>query len=607
MITLRASNNLALADCLGGYVSQQDFPCWRVVTDVDQIRCLFIDHFRLPGGYDATKAEFTITKDGDDFTLAIAYPTAAGSWTDLAAIEFTLALNKTYQSAYELGDIRIRRVLTGATDGYMSGRVSIPYNTPLGGADADISGGTITRYGCLFVEFEDETYIETITAYGIVDGSPDNAACQIGVGSVSGPFVASIADVSVEPAIFGSWGNDISVASSVNAGFVALWYKTVSTAAVGETTFVIEIDQAAGGASEKIAIIGRNRRYDATLDPYVVYGAYDGSIIEGTEIETFAAIPGTVALELPPSGTRSYLLRVVARNKYGVESQNQLLGTPVKVNAVGAEVTVPQTPSGVALTFLRGGHAKLTFTYAFDTATPVVYAQVEIGTETSLGFQLNGFATYLARTITPVLWGESVPARVCFINSKGQISAWVTVTADAVFDPASLPSEGVGRVGGMAGDVCQGAYFGAYYSGDAALMTEPGLVSFYYAGVLEFYAEWNEESELVLYLGGWRRKNESVSGAQTDLLEDAGAGIVYISDGTTRRIKLDTTFKTFSAVSFKQPITLCRREAAAVTVDSVRYLQAYPATADAQQAPEPWVAFDGDAVLMCKFKQTEGD
>lgn len=601
MINLKASNNLALGDCLGGYKSLQNFQAWRPAILTDQIRCLFIDSFRLPGGYDATKAEFTITKSGDDFTLTISYPTESGGWTDLNDIEFTLELNDVYQSTYDLGDIRIRRVLTGS-NGTMTGRVGIPFNSPLGGDDLDISAGSVTRYGCIFLELEDATYIDEITAYGVIGGAVDTAACQIDL-MAAAINTQRIASATTAPSGL-TWTNTESIGTTVAAGTYALWFKTISSGAVGECAYVIKFDQGSGGEQEELVVIGKHRRYDATLDPYVVYGAYDGSIIEGAEIDSFASLPGTVALAAPPSGTRDYLLRVVARNKYGVESQNQLLRFPVSVDSGGADLTVPQTPSGVSLTFTSGGHAHLEFVYAFDTLNPVVYAQIEIGTETDLGFQIGGFSTYNARTFDPVLWGTSVTARVRFVDSKGKISDWATVTETALFSPASSPLEGAGRVGGHAQDICLPEYYGGYYDGDAALITEPGRVSFYYDGTLEFYAEWNNDNELIFYMGDYSLVNEDISGAQTDIIEDAGSGIVYISDGTTRRVKIDTVNKEFCATTFAQEITQCRREDAMSTVSSIIYMQAYPVTINNQQAPEPWMAFDGENVYLTTIEQS---
>jgi hypothetical protein len=599
MIRIKATNNLTLADSLGGYMSLQDFPVWQPVVDFDTMRCLFIDSFRLPGGIDATRAEFTITKSGSDFTLSISYPATAG-WVDLADIEFTLAVGETYQSTYELGDICIRRILTGL-DGTMTGRITVPYNTPLGGDPVD-AGDTVTRYGCIFFVLEDATYIKDVTSYGIVEGVATDAACQIDL-MADGLNTQTIASTTTAPTGL-TWTNTETIDAEVPAGNYVLWYKTISSGAVGEITYVIEIDQDTGGNQETLSVVGKHRRYDNTLEPYVVYGAYDGSTIEGTLINEFSEFPADIILELPVSGTRDYLLRVVEQSKYGIESQNVLLDQAVSVTDAGVDATVPQTPSGLELTFLGIGYPNLAFNYIFDTKEQVISAQVEIDGVVVKAIPVTGFATYNYRYTDLSLWGESVTARVRFLDRYGRQGEWATVTETCSIAPASMPLRTLGGSGGLAAtSLPPTPFFSSHYDGDAALISEPGRVSFYYNGALEFYAQWNTSSELILYFNGWKRVNGAVSGAQTSVLADAGGGIVYISDGTNRRVKLDTTAKTFEANHFSSFLPLCRREDAAVTVSGVTYFMAYPTTINAQYAPQPWIAFDSNYVYLPKYEQ----
>ncbi len=602
MINIKATNNLSLADCLGGYKSLQDFPTWRFYVYEDNVRCLFIDSIRLSGGVDLLRSEFTITKSGDNFALSISYPTSSG-WTTLSDIEFTLSVGGTYQSTDDLANIRIRRLLTGQ-NGTMSGRILTQYNSPLGGQDSDIADGVLTRYGCLYLELEDETYIDTITSYGMNNGVLDNSMCQVELKTAS-LNAERIADNETPPTT-PSWSNSVSVAASLLAGSYPLWFKIVCPADLGEMEFNIVIDQGSGGNNEVIAISGRCRRFDETLEQYVLYGAYDGSVVDGVEIGSFDTFPAQISLPLPGSGERDYLLRVVKRNKYGIESQNVLLEHAVTVDSNGDDQTIPQTPSNLVLEFIGAGYAQLTYDYVFDTKAPVVYAQIEIGTETTLTQTINSFGTYTFRTVEPVIWGSTIAYKVRFLDNRGNIGDWAQSSVIASFNPLSAPLSADTLVAGLGGLKNYQEYYGGYYDGLAALITEPGRVSFYYDGVLEFYATWNTSNILVLYLGEWRRKNESVSGAQTDVIEDAGSGIVYISDGTTRRIKLDVNNKTFGAVAFKQSILQCRLEDAISNSGSIKYMQAFPTTVNAQQAPEPWIAFEGDAVWMCKYKQTEG-
>jgi hypothetical protein len=594
MINIKASNNLTLADCLGGYISQQDFPIWQPIVTQDGIRCLYIDSFRIPGGLDAAKSEFTITKTGDDFALSITYPIVDG-WTTLSH-SFTLAVDETFQSTYELGNIKIRRVLTGQ-DGVMVGRIGIPYNTPLGGDNVD-AADTLTRYGCMFLVVEDDTYIEEIISYGIIDGVDTDAACQIVLFNPT-IQVEAIATNLIEPPV-PYWLNTLPVGFTVPAGTYPLWFKTVSSGAIGEVTFVIEIDQAVGGALEKIAILGKHRRYDETMDAFTLYGAYNGDLIDGSLIDTFSDFPALVMLELPGAGNRNYLLRVTSKNKYGIESQNVLLEHAVSISSTGADVTVPQTPTNVALTFVGNGYGMLEFDYVQDTKSKVIYAQVEIGTETTLGIPISGFGTYSVRGYIPILWGEEITAKVRFVDNLGRLGEWETDIETAIFTPATMPLKAIAKPGGIYSTPGNHSLYRSDRSALAELVTEPSRVSFYYDGALEFYIQPDENSILTLYLGAYTLVEDAVSGAQVDVIED-DSGVVYVSDGATRRIAIDTDAKTITAVKFLTLSLVAHRQEPIITISGIVCFQAFPTTMNGMNSPETWMAMAGEIVYLCAY------
>lgn len=598
MLRLFSSNNISAGDALGGFISRQAFPTFVPQILQDQCHCLAVEDIQVAAGAEVDKAEVTIVKTGDDFQFTLSTPTLAGGWIDTDIGTYTVTVGSTKTIEKDLFYLKLRRIRTGS-DGTIIARLCPVHNNPLGGTDCDVADVTNTRYCCMFAHLDTDTYIEQVYSYSIIEGVQVAAGCQFEILAATNE-TQRIADYETAPTGI-TWGNSTTLSSLIPAGNYPIWVKTVSSGAVGIVTNVIVIDQGAGGDQNVLAVAARHRRYDEGIDAYRIYGDYAGATVYGTLIDSAASLPATVALAPPPSGTRDYKLRVVAVNKYGIESQNVALNHNVTIDDQGDDQTTPQTPSSVSVTFVEAGYAKLNFTYAAEIADPVIYAVCTLNGE-DLTLEINGFNAYSVRTAEPCTWGATVSGTVYFIDSRGRTSATASASATCAFDYDDRPREVAGRVGGFAVSQCYPREYFELIDGLAACITELGGMTFYYDDVKQFETI-VIDGTMYLDLTGWTVQNEVVSGAQVSSFEDAGAGVVYFAQGGTRRLKIDTVNKTFGANTFAQPITACRRVDNDVTVNTVTYYQAFPTF---ESGPEPWLAINGDTVYTCDIYQLTG-
>ena len=598
MIRLLSSNNVAAGDALGGFVSRQVFPTFVPIIMLDQCHCLTVEDIQLALGSEGDKGEFTIVKSGDTFTATTSVPTSTG-WVTGTPVVSTITVGETVVIQSDFTYTRYKRIRTG-TDGTISGRFTVVHNNPLGGTDCDVADVTNTRYGCMFLSVDSDTYIETINSIALdAEGNLIAGGCEFDLLAATNE-TQRIADATTAPTGL-SFASTQTISGNLTAGNYPLWFKTISSGAAGIVSNIITITQSSGGDQETINIVGRHRRYDDTIAKYRLYGDYAGDTVYGTLLGTATTLPATIALSVPPSGTRDYKLRVVEVNKYGIESQNVALNHNLSIDSAGADQTAPQTPSGVALTFLQAGYASLSFTYSAQIGSPVIFAICEID-GVAYSKEIKGFGTYSVYATTPSDWGDSITGTVYFLDNRGRVSATASTSATCTFTYGDRPREISGVVGGYSTSQCYPKEYFELSDGLVSIITEPGGVTCYYDDVKQFETI-VVDGTMYLDLTGWTIQNEVVSGAQATSIEDAGTGVFYIAQGGTRRLKVDTVNKTFGANQFAQPIPACRRSDNDVTISGITYYQAFP---DFESGPEPWLAVEGNKIYLAEIYQLTG-
>lgn len=492
---------------------------------------------------------------------------------------------------------------TPTEDGALTFTLSRSWNNALGHGDSDATdrAGNLTQYRCVYLAAR---VAVTLTGFsGTAFGSDATMTFALeAVGALHNQYLALDSNGQPVGAPTGLTfsANPASTPVAMAAGTVrALWIKSVQGSGVGvglkQNSCLAAFD--IGADSYYTVLYGSFRAADDSLTGYRVYGSTTGAV-GGDLLDTFTALPHDMYFAPPVSGSVTWNLRIAAVNRYGIESLERLLTHRVTVDHLGADLTVPDAPTGVAVTDAGGGMVSVSARYTPTLGHPFAQAWRiaiinDMDGDTSelftLGNRDQSGRYQLDETLGPFSWGATLAVTVSTMIDGRAASA----------DPVPWLVDAAAPCG--TGDVwaATGQQIGADTPLDLmtlaaspfTLQSYPGRAELWFNGEMIIYAH---ASTYGVYIGtDYDLIDDDLTGPCTDT-----GTVAYVRAGSVPVMKIDTTARTLTAAGFLLVTHECPVSAPAWETPDALHLIVWDAMTRRYRT---WAQFNIDATVQFNY------